>query len=292
MPPGRPDLKTAASRAWLESLRYQGSQTFSGASGQIDVSTSTATPPVTTITLSSNPVIPGTQSITIPTGTTAGRPSPTVGMIRYNTTLGDFEGYTTAGEWDNLASIKSKVEQVTPNPLNTHLLSYNVLEGTTEKILYRTLNKPYRSDITAHANVDTAETNLGLFSLDAGVFSGTYGNYIDIEGYGTYVGNANNKTVALYIGGTSVLNTGATAVASNGSWVCKVRVFLNETGLGVVGTFVATHTTFTAVLSGTINTTVTGLDLDAPIDIYFTGTSDTASDDVTQNGFFIYYGAG
>lgn len=43
---------------------------------------------VATIGLAANPVLPGTASVTIPTGTTAQRPtSPTVGMMRINTSL-------------------------------------------------------------------------------------------------------------------------------------------------------------------------------------------------------------
>jgi hypothetical protein len=47
-----------------------------------------------TISISNNPVIPGTASLTIPTGTTAQRPgTPTNGMVRYNTTTKDVEFY-------------------------------------------------------------------------------------------------------------------------------------------------------------------------------------------------------
>lgn len=43
---------------------------------------------VATISFSSNPVLPGTGSVTIPKGTTAQRPSaPTVGMMRFNTSI-------------------------------------------------------------------------------------------------------------------------------------------------------------------------------------------------------------
>ena len=43
---------------------------------------------VATISIVANPVIPGNASITIPTGTTAQRPTtPTVGMVRFNTNL-------------------------------------------------------------------------------------------------------------------------------------------------------------------------------------------------------------
>lgn len=43
---------------------------------------------VATISIAPNPIIPGTASITIPTGTTGQRPgTPTIGMIRFNTNL-------------------------------------------------------------------------------------------------------------------------------------------------------------------------------------------------------------
>ena len=56
-----------------------------GTTNQINVSVSSG---VATISIVSNPVLPGTASVTIPTGTTVQRPStPTVGMIRFNTSL-------------------------------------------------------------------------------------------------------------------------------------------------------------------------------------------------------------
>jgi len=51
-----------------------------------------------TIGLASNPIIPGTGSILIPVGTTGQRPSGADGKIRYNSTDGAYEGYST-GAW-------------------------------------------------------------------------------------------------------------------------------------------------------------------------------------------------
>ena len=49
---------------------------------------------VTGKTITINPSVRGTEGLTIPTGTTAQRPStPNEGVIRYNTTTGKFEGY-------------------------------------------------------------------------------------------------------------------------------------------------------------------------------------------------------
>ncbi len=56
-----------------------------GTTNQITVSVAGG---VATVGLATNTVIPGTASVTIPTGTTVQRPStPTVGMFRFNTSL-------------------------------------------------------------------------------------------------------------------------------------------------------------------------------------------------------------
>lgn len=56
-----------------------------GTTNQINVSVVSG---VATISLANNPIIPGVESVTIPTGTTAQRPSsPAVGMLRFNTSL-------------------------------------------------------------------------------------------------------------------------------------------------------------------------------------------------------------
>lgn len=53
---------------------------------------------IATFVFSGNQItMPGTGSLTVQKGTTAERPgTPTAGMIRYNSTTGGFEGYTTA----------------------------------------------------------------------------------------------------------------------------------------------------------------------------------------------------
>jgi len=51
-----------------------------------------------TISLVSNPIIPGNGAVTIPVGSNAQQPVGTNGQIRYNTDLGKYEGYTN-GTW-------------------------------------------------------------------------------------------------------------------------------------------------------------------------------------------------
>jgi len=66
-------------------LAQSGITNILGTTNQIIV---TITNGVATISLSPNPVLPGTASVTITTGTTAQRPStPTAGMLRFNTSL-------------------------------------------------------------------------------------------------------------------------------------------------------------------------------------------------------------
>jgi hypothetical protein len=88
--------------AWVTMGSGDGSVTsVSGTSGQITVANGTTTPQ---ISITTNPVIPGTASISMPAGGTAARPgSPTNGMMRYNTDSLVFEGYIN-GAWTSFAS--------------------------------------------------------------------------------------------------------------------------------------------------------------------------------------------
>lgn len=67
--------------------------TLPALTGNVITSADTAT--VTSTMLATELVFPGTGEITLPNGTTAQRSgSPTSGMIRFNTTYSQFEGYT------------------------------------------------------------------------------------------------------------------------------------------------------------------------------------------------------
>ena len=75
------------------------SATITGTANQIDVANGTGISGNPTISLASNAILPGTESVTIPIGATGGRPVSAVnGMLRYNSTLAVFEGYAH-GAW-------------------------------------------------------------------------------------------------------------------------------------------------------------------------------------------------
>ena len=74
--------------------------TLQGTTNQISIANGDgATDPV--ISIASNPIIPGTGSITVPNGTGAQR-SGSFGAFRYNTNLQQFEGFTNTG-WNQFS---------------------------------------------------------------------------------------------------------------------------------------------------------------------------------------------
>jgi hypothetical protein len=72
-----------------------GSTSIYGVANQTVVTNANTAP---TIGLANNPVIPGVASLTLPIGQTTDRPAGTNGMIRYNSTLLTYEGYSN-GAW-------------------------------------------------------------------------------------------------------------------------------------------------------------------------------------------------
>jgi len=88
--------------AWAVFGTGAGSVTsVSGTANQITVVNGTTTP---TVSITTNPIIPGTGSLTLPIGGSLARPAtPVGGMLRYNSDLGVVEAYTTAG-WITLGT--------------------------------------------------------------------------------------------------------------------------------------------------------------------------------------------
>ena len=88
-------LAASGNTALTGDLSVNGNTTLGNASGDtITLNAATANVP-------NNLNFSGTGSIRLPNGTTAERPSPTAGMIRYNTSENTFEGYA-AGAWGSI----------------------------------------------------------------------------------------------------------------------------------------------------------------------------------------------
>lgn len=76
--------------------------TIVGTADQISVTTGNGIGGSPTIGIASNPIVPGTAAITVPSGTTAER-SGSNGAFRYNTTTATFEGFAN-GSWGSITT--------------------------------------------------------------------------------------------------------------------------------------------------------------------------------------------
>ena len=74
---------------------------INGTTNQISVANPSTTP---TISISSNPVLPGTAFVILPQGSTAQRGTPSYGALRYNTDTGGLEAYTQVTGWGAIIS--------------------------------------------------------------------------------------------------------------------------------------------------------------------------------------------
>lgn len=102
----------------------------SGVANQISL-TGTINSPV--IGLANNPIIPGSESLTLPTGTTAQRPvSPVAGMTRYNTTITSTE-YYNGTTWIPAGSIiQTVVGDINAGSSNSQIPYDNTVPTSTE----------------------------------------------------------------------------------------------------------------------------------------------------------------
>jgi hypothetical protein len=144
-------------------------QSLNGTANQISI---TGTNPTLTVGLANNPILPGTGSLTLPTGTTAQRPTGVNGMIRYNTTDANFEGYEN-GAWQPLTSFYTRRWFGKQSPISgTSTITWNnaspsITDGT--QLWSQTLT-PIRItskfEISFFANVDANTANrYVIFSL-------------------------------------------------------------------------------------------------------------------------------
>ena len=137
----RPVAAVSGAIRWNSTLPqieyYNGTSwlSFGGAvtsiTGTADQITASAATGAVTLSISPNPILPGTGSVTIPSGTTAQRPgTPTTGMFRYNSTTGQYEFYDTS--WQSIPGIidKSTVQVTQTSLVSANLISFSVPANT------------------------------------------------------------------------------------------------------------------------------------------------------------------
>lgn len=72
------------------------------------------------------------------------------------------------------------------------------------------------------SNSFAAETDLITYSLPQNTLTNN-GDVLEIDAWGVYAANANNKTVKLYFGSQTLFTTGAIA-ANDGTWSLKAKI--------------------------------------------------------------------
>ena len=148
--------------------------------------------------------VSATDSIRVPSGTTAQRPgSPANGDIRYNSTIGRIEGYSNSG-WASMvgSGISNIVEDTTPQLGGALDVNGNALVSTSDGNIALTPNGTGEVDISK-VDIDSGAidgTAIGANSASTGAFTtlASSGN--------TTLGDANSDTVTFNAAGITLAN--------------------------------------------------------------------------------------
>ena len=211
-----------------------------------------------TISIVSDPTIPGTGGMTIPKGTVAQQPAGVTGQIRFNTTTGVFEGYT-AGTWlafaqgNGVTTFDGGTTGLTPAlPTNGAISLGGTLVvangGTGANTLSGYLKGNGTSAFTGVATIPSTDiTGLGTMSTQNA-------NNVAITG-GTISGLS--SPIAVASGGTGAATlTGY--VKGTGTSALTASATIPNTDITGLGTMSTQSASFVAISGGAINGTTIG----------------------------------
>jgi hypothetical protein len=259
-----------------------------GTTSQISVTNGDGISGSPTIALASNPIIPGTGSVTIPVGTLGQRPvSSAVGMMRYSTSTSRFEGYqggawTTFGTGDGTVTVVSgtadqisvasgtttPVVSLASNPVIPGTGSVAVPAGTTGQRSSGPVNGMFRYNSTIalfEGYINGAWTSLAAGSGVTSIATGTGLTGGPITSTGTISIDNTAVTAGSYGSATQV---GTFTVNAQGQLTLAGNTTITAGGIGAVASVSGTANEITA--TGTTNVT-----LSLPSALTFTGKTVT-----------------
>jgi hypothetical protein len=172
---------------------------------------------------------------------------------------------------------------VIPTPSNGYTFEYDY---TNQKLNALGASggglSPLFTNLTAVGNVTTGEDNLITQALTADTLNATkQGLYF--ESWGVTANNANTKTVKFYFGATAVLTQALTASIA-GSW--SISGYVWRTGSDTQDCIFRLNQGATDIAHAEF--TATTIDEDAAITVKTTGESNSATDDIINEGLSIW----
>lgn len=161
-------------------------------------------------------------------------------------------------------------------------LAITIGTSTTAK----TVGASLHGDVTAVSNSNGSENDLMTYTLLADML-GVNTNYIEIDAWGSFAANANNKRLKLYFGSTVIYDTGAIA-ANGGAWILHATVAREASAdQKAIATIISGNALITAAAQ------ITNPSEDSTTDIIVKTTATAvAANDVTQDGFTVKWYAG
>jgi hypothetical protein len=181
-----------------------------------------------------------------------------------------------------------KYNSIIPNltGLKASVKEMNTLFGIdTSQVVQTQLNRKADCSIvnvdTNHvSNIDTSEDSMLSYTLPANSLSAT-NSFVEVEAYGTFTANADNKEVRLYFGTSIIFDSGS--MAFNGSyWHVKAKIINSSITQQCIIDIITSDTLLPS------STVISSSTADLSIDniIHLTAQADAAND-ISQDGLII-----
>ena len=225
----------------------------SGTTNQITVTSGTTAP---VVGLSSNAVMPGTGAITLPYGGTSARPTPTNGMIRYNTDIATLEAYAN-NAWGSIALNSGVTSIVAGTGLNggtiTSTGTISIANTTVTAGTYGTATSAPVFTVNAQGQLTSAST-----TTITPAWTSITGTPTTLSGYGISDGVSLTGTQTLTNKSISGATNTITALPNSALNNSAVTVNGIAISLGGSGTVTATATNALTIGTGLSGSTYNG----------------------------------